>query len=602
MDIETFEFNSSVIPYLFVLKTEFDIFNFYYKEDVDIISLFLNQIEWQTLKIHISSIDVFTHNINFDGFILIEYFLKKGIPYKWFLRDMNLYYIDFTYKGLDIRIRCSYKLLGSSVKNLGFLLGYPKSSFPYRFINKKTVFYIGVLPNFKFFENKKDYLEFYKKWGFLTDIRKVTIEYASRDVEIVYKSLDEIFKISYKYLFKNSFSFSSYSYKLFLKKYDKHEIAKIKIGAGERNYIENSYFGGRTEIFGNTKNGIIHRFDFPGMYGSCMLEKFPCGNPIFSEPKDFNDPGFYCATVLSNLKIPLLPIKSKNKKIIYPNGRFTTCLSRDEFILFLEKGGVVDKIHSALTFKSEDYVFKDFVEDFDKIKSIGGFHKLYGKQVINSLYGSFALRKDKIKYVMLYDNRELELLEQDSRLKSFIKFDKIIIAGLECEDSLNYRESRNLSYASFISSKARIKLNKNVYAVDDYYHKKYGDSYKLLYLETDSIDVALPEVCIDQTVMDVKWQKIYNGGVFLSPKFYFLKGDDRPRIKGVSNSKYTYEEICDSFYNNDESLIFKSQLQFSKKNFALSQNYIDKILKVSSYDKRIFTKDKLNTNSLEIWE
>jgi hypothetical protein len=44
-------------------------------------------------------------------------------------------------------------------------------------------------------------------------------------------------------------------------------------------YIRQSYYGGRCEIFGNPiENDVIHHFDYSGMYGQCMLEKYPHGN------------------------------------------------------------------------------------------------------------------------------------------------------------------------------------------------------------------------------------------------------------------------------------------------------------------------------------
>lgn len=602
MDIETFNDRGRVIPFLFIFKTENSAYNFYFDENKDIISLFLNQIEKEGSLLETRFIEVYTHNINFDGFVLIEYFLLKNIPFKWFIRDLNLYYLDFSYKGSEIRIRCSYKILGLSVKALGDLIQEPKRPYPYNFVSRDTVNYIGATPSPQFFESEDDYLKFLKMWGNYINLKDVTIQYAFYDVAIVYKSLVEVFKISSFRLFENSFSFSSYSYKLFSKKYDLNKITKSILKLEERNYIENAYFGGRTEIFGNTKTGLVHRFDFPGMYGSCMKEKYSFGKPFFSTPNNFKNSGFYVATVISNLKIPIIPIRTKNKKIIYPNGRFTACLSRDEFLLFLKEGGIVEKIHSALTFPSEGDVFKDFVEKFDDIKLKGGFYKLYGKQVINSLYGSFALRKEKMKYVILYNEKELEFLEKESKVKTFLKFDKMIIAGVEIKESLNPRESRNIAYAAFISSKARIKLHKNVYEIDRHYTERFKDLYKLLYLETDSIDVSLPKSCLGESIMDVTWQKIYEGGVYISPKFYFLKGEERSKIKGIRSSSYSYEEIVSYFYANKEDLIFKSQLQFSKKNFILSQLYIDKTLKLAHYDKRVFSKDKLSTTALFIKE
>jgi hypothetical protein len=82
MDIETFENNSKVVPFLFVLKTSICVYNFYLEKNSDIISLFLNQIEKEGLSLNVKLIEVYTHNINFDGYILIEYFLSKNMPFK----------------------------------------------------------------------------------------------------------------------------------------------------------------------------------------------------------------------------------------------------------------------------------------------------------------------------------------------------------------------------------------------------------------------------------------------------------------------------------------------------------------------------------------
>lgn len=79
MDIETYEDNGCVVPYLFILKTPSEIFSYYLREGFDIIAEFLNKLDQLAPE---DFIEVYTHNINFDGFILIEYFLKKSIPYK----------------------------------------------------------------------------------------------------------------------------------------------------------------------------------------------------------------------------------------------------------------------------------------------------------------------------------------------------------------------------------------------------------------------------------------------------------------------------------------------------------------------------------------
>lgn len=600
MDIETYEERHKVVPYLMVLKYG-DISYPIYKEDNDIILLFLNKIvEMKEKEKNLKKIKVYTHNINFDGFILIEYFLSNNLCFEWFLRDLNLYSLSFFWKKMKIDIFCSFKLLGTSVKKLGLLLNKKKGVFPHRFVSKEFLNYKGKIPSVNFFESETDYFLFKESNPTDFDLKETAIKYAIIDVEIVYESLKNVLAISDQKIFKKSLSFSSYSYKLFCKNYDFIQITKKNINISERSYVEKAYFGGRTEIFGNTRDGLIHRFDFPGMYGSCMKELFPCGSPQFEIPRCFSKPGFYTATVYSNLEIPILPVRTKKGKILYPNGRFTTTLTKDEFEFFQEKGGQVNKIHSALTFPKEDYVFRQFVEDFEKIKSRGGFYKLYGKLVINGLYGSFALKKDKIRYYLLENEKSLDDLVLKNEVKKLLKFDNYFVVGLEQNQSLGLdeREDRNLSYAAFISAKARIKLHKNLYAVNTHYSEKYKDRYKLLYLETDSIDVALPKDCLGEKIMDVEWQKKYSSGVYVSPKFYSLKEDGKSRIKGVSSSSYSHEEILKFFYEDKEELLFNAQLQFSKKLFFLSQNYVDKVLKMSSYDKRIFSKNKLDTTAL----
>lgn len=196
------------------------------------------------------------------------------------MRELNLYLLEFSYKGCTIKIRCSYKLLGVSVKKLGELLGEPKRSFPHKFASFETLNYNGPLPDATFFESEEEYLLCLKTFGHYFSFKEVSLEYAKFDVIIVYKTLEKIIEIGGGYrAFDKALSFSSYSYSLFRKKFDKTKITKNFLKVDEMLFIGSAYFGGRTEIFGNTRDGLVHRFDFPGMYGSCMQEKFPVGKP-----------------------------------------------------------------------------------------------------------------------------------------------------------------------------------------------------------------------------------------------------------------------------------------------------------------------------------
>lgn len=90
------------------------------------------------------------------------------------------------------------------------------------------------------------------------------------------------------------------------------------------NLVRPAYYGGRCEVYGNPyEDEKIFHFDFSGMYGLCMQEKFPHGKYKIIE-NDFNleIPGFYCIEFYSNdLYIPVLPHhRLKNNKLMFTNG------------------------------------------------------------------------------------------------------------------------------------------------------------------------------------------------------------------------------------------------------------------------------------------
>jgi hypothetical protein len=112
------------------------------------------------------------------------------------------------------------------------------------------------------------------------------------------------------------------SFKIFLNKYNKNKLS-FNIKESIDNIIRKSYFGGRCEVYGNAKiNEYVHYYDFSGMYGQCMMEKFPYGkDKLLLNPIDFSIPGFYYIEYYSDMYIPVLPHKSLiNDKLMFFNG------------------------------------------------------------------------------------------------------------------------------------------------------------------------------------------------------------------------------------------------------------------------------------------
>lgn len=67
----------------------------------------------------------------------------------------------------------------------------------------------------------------------------------------------------------------------------------------------------------------------------------------------------------------------------------------------------------------------------------------------------------------------------------------------------------------------------------------------------------------------------------------------------MTNRGVKLEELKEKFYQN-EYINFPDEVNFRKKNFSLKQFYVNKIISLSDYNKREFTRDKKNTKPLTI--
>ena len=400
-----------------------------------------------------------------------------------------------------------------------------------------------------------------------------------------------------KKILNTSYSFSSIAYKLFSKKFDIFEICNITTSLEIHEYSKKSYFGGRCEVFGNPNdNEIIHHFDFSGMYAYCMKSnKFPIGNPVFKTTKlNYTMIGLHTVKVKSDLKIPLLPIKH-NKKLIFPNGEFVGTYTHNDLKYFKELGGEILMHYSSLEYDKEDYVFKDYIEEFEKKKKKGIYYKIFGKAMNNGLYGSFALNEDNSIFIITFSEEELYGYIKNMNVLSWKKVNNTIIIKIE-KNKLSSKffdkkkkwnsTKRNIIYSSYISSYARNRLYNSFLEVE-----KSGG--RLYYTDTDSIFAGYKTNNIGRKVGEIEWTDIYEDGVFISPKFYYLKNQTL-KSKGVKNNTFIFEDIKKMFYLNQEILEFENQLQFKKENFILIQKYITKKININSYNKRIFSENKKN--------
>jgi hypothetical protein len=139
-------------------------------------------------------------------------------------------------------------------------------------------------------------------------------------------------------------------------------------------------------------------------------------------------------------------------------------------------------------FEKYDYVFNDFVEFFTDIRGKSEAHKIFGKLMINSLYGRMGMSSID-NYSIIIKEEDLEKYE-DLTIISLKKINKLYLLTLELDNKTKNRFKefkskfkKNVSIASSITSKSRLKLYK---AQNDVLINKG----RLLYSDTDSIFAA----------------------------------------------------------------------------------------------------------------
>jgi hypothetical protein len=161
----------------------------------------------------------------------------------------------------------------------------------------------------------------------LFNFKEYSLLYCERDVLITIKFVKILKELIKKFNINidKVYSAPSLSLKIFIKKFNNDKI-KFRHNFLLDKFIRKAYFGGRCEIYGNPKpNEYIYHFDFPGMYGLTMLQKFPYGKyKIHSNVTKIDKPGFYTIDFYSNMNLPILPHhRLLDKKLMFTNGHMT---------------------------------------------------------------------------------------------------------------------------------------------------------------------------------------------------------------------------------------------------------------------------------------
>lgn len=564
----------------------------------------------------IKQITLYVHNLNYDGMFILNTLTLNKFFFEAFMEKSSIYTITILYNDMKIIFKCSYKILPSSLKKIAESFKLKKKlPFPYKLINEKNIFNKKEEIFKNSFNSEKEYYEFFnvnnkKK---TINIKKYTIKYCSRDVEITLnfiKVLQNIIKDLKINLYKE-FSAPSLALKIFINKFNKDKIAFM----GNKlltNYLRPHYYGGRCEVYGNPyEDEYIFHFDFPGMYGLCMSEKFPFGKwEINNNVSNIEKPGFYFIEYSSNLNIPILPFHHPiTGKLLFLNGEnMRGGFYFEEILCFLKYGGKVNKIIYSITYENYDYVFDEYVNFFNVFREKGSEYKTFAKLMINSLYGRMGM-EDKKTHTLFGDKDKVTFLSRKGDLISLKEINDMYLIEVELDHNVEKKMKlkrkiikSNIALAAAITSKARIKL----YEAQQDVLKNKG---RLLYSDTDSIYAAYKENVIGKKHGVIFWDPTkedteIKNAFFINPKSYGIikkNNEELIKIKGLNQKNITFDFLKNKFYKN-ETLIIENFKFLEKKDLILKSITSEKRYDLSLYDKRKFSKDKKNTKAFLIQE
>ena len=413
-------------------------------------------------------------------------------------------------------------------------------------------------------------------------------EYCINDAKITKESIIKYWKIVEENgLIKNSRILTAA--KLSVENYFlKNSMVKKKIKLKYDRVIRESYFGGRTEVFGNQKEDeILLHYDWSGMYAQCMKEKVLGGEVIESNIiKDISHPGFYWIKFSQNLEIPILPIK--RDKLLFANGEFEGWYWFEEIMLAVECGVKIISVKKIISTQYYETFIKEFVELNDEIRKISPIHKIIGKNNNNTFYGRLGMNPERLE-------EEITNSIEKDKYEKVIEINGAFIGYKKKEKSIS-----NVLISASITSKARIKLYRGI-------KKVIENDGRVLYTDTDSIIAAFKkkeyEKKIDIEMGEIKFissdkDTIIQEGVFAMPKTYAIRykdGREIVKIKGF-NVRPSFEEFKEKFYKKEE--IITENIEWNKKDLVIRNILKEKRTNLNSLDKRKWKNDLKETEPL----
>lgn len=527
-------------------------------------------------------------------------------------------------KNVKIFLRDSFNILTSSLSVLSveYKAVTVKGHFPYSFVSRDRLNYVGKTPDIKYYpglseqEYKLNYLN--ENW----DLKVESTKYLKNDLVCLLDVLNKFNKdlfIEENIQMTEGLTIS----RLALNKFLFYYMGESKLALINKpeifNFIYKGYYGGQTEVYIPYGKNLYY-YDVNSLYPFAALNDIPGHECTYIESLDESGLelkdlfGFFYARVKTNEQyLGLLPFKDKGLK--FPNGEFEGVWSSEELKFAFDNGYKVTVL-KGYNFNRLLNVFDKFINElYDKKLNSTGAIRAMIKSLLNNLIGRFglAINKPVSKTLTLKELENILLtrevysqqsITEDLFLVSYnpeisdkictehgLDYFKIIAKELKSNLELNHADKFSdvsLGVSAMINSYSRIYMNKIKLKI-----LKHGG--KIYYSDTDSLVVDFPLEELDPKLVGsglgqfkLEYKDITEA-LFITNKTYYLQlknGQVIVKAKGIKNKSLTPEAIKSMYLNNKDITAIKTE---SVKNLSKGSVVIrDKeiILRHNSYCKR----------------
>jgi hypothetical protein len=498
--------------------------------------------------------------------------------------------INMTIKNTEskrkIKILDSMQFVNGSLRDIlvSFKCNLNKGFFPYSYVNKYNLFYIGNKPDIKYFDNIP--LDVYEEIPDQWDIKAETLSYLESDIEGLLEFITKFSLTTFKEYSLNITKFTtapSLAMGIFTSGYYNENNCTIKMIKGQvEEDIRMSYFGGNVDVFTNEINeGYL--YDMNSQYPYAMLRDMPVGNPVYSTDKNLDNIfgfvyGKVTAPTAEELRVPFIQYKDpKTDKVTCPRGTFNRMIFSEEIKYAINHGYKFD-VKFSYKFARGKGVFDSFSTKEYGIKksATDPIKRSISKLNLNSVYGKFGAREhdEQLKifsaeranhikknyknsiFVPLSDNKVLVRYGNrinESLRKLFKVQEDVNKNGRYKMNEIGLSRKRGVisavQIASAVSSYARISINEFKNIPGNPCIMSVTDSAVLINKLDDSVVSAQALLASQQPELgQMKLEHEIKHGIFIRKKLYALKTSTNKTVikaSGANKQFLTFDNFVE---------------------------------------------------------